>query len=56
MSIDKYDLIAAGGAGLLACGIGMFSIPIMLIVVGMGMIALGVFGAMGERMREAKKK
>lgn len=47
--MDRWDWVVVLGIVLVAVGVGFVYWPLALIVVGFGLGALGVLGAIGER-------
>jgi len=43
--MDRYDLLTASGGLFVAVGLGMISLPLAFVAVGLTLVGLGVLGA-----------
>lgn len=46
--MNRWDVIFLLGIGLLSMGAAMLSVPVGVIVAGIGLLAFAVIGAQGE--------
>ena len=45
MKVDIYDLLGLAGIVMIGAGIGLISIPLMLVVCGTILLLIGLLGA-----------